>query len=275
MTRTAIRAVILFFVITLTLGAMGAGVFFAWGWPERGAPVPPTMTLIPAGMFISGCDHEKDPQCTADDPPLTTGYLPAFFLDRVEVTVADFARCVAAGECEPPPDGQGCNYGISGRENHPVNCVNQLQGREYCAFVGKRLPTATLWEKAARGVDGRIYPWGNEFNPRFGNFGDEGRADGFTHTAPVGSFPEGRGSYGNLDLAGNVAEWTTTRRTTYYDPARPAVTGPQYKGISVVLKGGSFMVERPALLRMVGSPKSRPVRFTTVLGFRCFQATWR
>jgi len=129
----------------------------------------------------------------------------AFWLDQTEVSQADFARL----------------GGIQARESHyagprrPV-MLNWHEARAFCALRGMRLPTEAEWEYAARGPDGFVYPWGNEWNPFVVHAG--GRADGTT--APVGSYPEGASWVGALDMTGNVREWTSSLPHPYpYNPA--------------------------------------------------------
>jgi formylglycine-generating enzyme required for sulfatase activity len=163
---------------------------------------------IPAGEFIYG-----DSQGEEDERPSRRLSLPAFQIDRTEVTVAAYGVCVAARACRaaagPAKDGR-----------LPVAGVSYLDAAAYCSFVGKRLPTEFEWEKAARGVDGRPYPWGAELaceRGNFGNFAGDGRCaeDGAAgRPVPVGSFPQGASPYGVLDLAGNVAEWVDGRAGT-------------------------------------------------------------
>lgn len=161
--------------------------------------------LIPAGDFVYG-----DSQGEEDERPARRMVLPTFLIDRTEVTVAGYATCVAARVCRAPVG--------PGRDNRlPVVGVRHVDAATYCAFVGKRLPTEFEWEKAARGADARIYPWGNEFGcerGNFGNFAGDGRCaeDGAPgRPVPVGSFPAGASPFGVLDLAGNVAEWVEGR----------------------------------------------------------------
>jgi formylglycine-generating enzyme required for sulfatase activity len=137
--------------------------------------------------------------------------------------------CSASGLDMPLYDGNErprfasyCNWGKSGRGSHPINCLDWSKARTYCAWARKRLPTEAEWEKAARGPDGRKYPWGNEGYGRtvVANIADESLKrelsdatiaeeydDGFVGTAPVGQFPAGASPYGALDMVGNVWEW--------------------------------------------------------------------
>lgn len=132
--------------------------------------------------------------------------LPTFLIDRTEVTVGQYSACVEAGACSAPNTRNDCNFGASGRRDHPVNCVDWEQARAYCAWAGKRLPTEAEWEKAARGVDGRRYPWGDEGpTPTRANL--SGAHDGFSATSPVGRFLAGASPFGALDMLGNVSEW--------------------------------------------------------------------
>lgn len=143
------------------------------------------------------------------------------------VTVAQYKKCTTDGGCTEPDSGPFCNWNAKGRDNHPINCVDWYQATQYCEWAGKRLPREAEWEKAARGTDGRKYPWGDdefaEALKRRANIADEdarsalgcdgiplvaaGYHDGFVTTAPVGFFPDGASPYGARDMAGNVMEW--------------------------------------------------------------------
>ncbi len=148
-----------------------------------------------------------------DEHPAHRVAVPSFFLDRTEVTNRAYGECVRAGKCRPPaklgerPGHFGPDAAFRGPEQ-PVSSVSWDDARAYCLFAGKRLPTEAEFERAARGDDGRTYPWGNEApSPERAVFAT-------TRTADVGTHPAGAGPYGHLDLAGNVWEWIED----LYDP---------------------------------------------------------
>ncbi len=158
---------------------------------------------VPAGPFVMGADAGGE----GDEGPRHTATTGAYRIDRTEVSRAAFGRCVRAGACAPPRD-----LGERFRdEDAPVVGVSWMQARAYCGWARGRLPTEREWEKAARGTDGRTFPWGEEpptaARAVFGR-GREGAPD------PVGGRPAGASPYGALDLAGNVWEWTESP----YDP---------------------------------------------------------
>jgi len=186
------------------------------------------MVSVPAGKFFRGCNEEVDKECNNNEKPGRQFYVDAFEIDKTEVTVAAYQQCVDAGRCSAPIAAKICNWQVSGRENHPIDCVDVHQAKAYCEWAGKRLPTEAEWEKAARGTDGRKYPWGSRSYGEVGkvaNIADktakqhdgritwavEGYDDGFYDTAPVGSFPAGASPYGALDMIGNVWEWVADR----------------------------------------------------------------
>jgi formylglycine-generating enzyme required for sulfatase activity len=167
------------------------------------------MALVPAGPFPMGADKEGE----LDERPTHTVTLPAFYLDLTEVTNEAYQKCVDAGVCRPhdKTNAQVNNVGDDRnfrRPRQPISAVSWDDAVAYCGWVGKRLPTEAEWEKAARGAEGRKYPWGSEFPTRKHAVFGEGT------TAEVGSRPEGKGPYGHLDLAGNVWEWVSD----FYDP---------------------------------------------------------
>jgi formylglycine-generating enzyme required for sulfatase activity len=195
-------------VLTLVL----LGILVVVLLPRLGKPVS-DMVKVSAGEFWMGCNEKIDEDCLDDEKPGRSVNVDAFSIDRKEVTVAQYRNCVQAKKCsqqgvslphyggKDQPQAAGfCNWGKSGRDDHPMNCLDWSQAKAYCEWVGTHLPTDAEWEKAARGTDGRIYPWGNDWSNNKANVNGKG-------TMPVGSFPSGASPYGALDMAGNVWEW--------------------------------------------------------------------
>lgn len=174
------------------------------------------MVIVPEGEFIMGLSPEEKGY---EKNPLRRIYLSVFYIDKYEVTNTLYHRCVKEGSCAEPDlivshpktifeDGKRW-YRDAGMGSYPVVGVVAGQAEAYCRWAGKRLPTAAEWEKAARGIDGRRYPWGNAWHANLANWGDRGKRDGFKKIAPVGSFPKGASPYGVMDMAGNVREFTS------------------------------------------------------------------
>ena len=219
--------------------------------------------------------------------------LSPFFLDRTEVALGDYQRCVDAAACAraaiPPGDPR------AGHAELPVTYVSHTDAERYCAFRGARLPTEAEWERAARGLSGRRFPWGELWNPHLANHGaldfgarlyvnpfskailvDEGTTDdvdGFAGPAPIGSFAAYATPEGVSDLAGNVAEWVIDLYELEYPaaPARdPRVLAPKQgsSGVLRVVRGGSYLspfVELRGAARGYGVVSER----RRDLGFRC------
>lgn len=218
--------------------------------PER-VPVRPTdtkgMVLLPGGTYITMAYRRN----------VT---LAPFWLDVTEVTAGAYRACVVAGKCTD--EGLACDeihpvdtYRRPGKENHPINCVNQVQAMAYCAFVGKRLPTADEWEWAARGTTrGSTYPWG-EAPPdkqlcwKRCNDNAPYRCRG---TCRVHSLPWGDSPQGIADLAGNVSEWTTSSM-----PGRVSV------------HGGDWMETNPVAAKAGVSDATSSTYHAPGNGFRC------
>lgn len=180
-------------VFALAMPAMAA--------PRRALPMRADRVAIPAGPFVRGSTR------AIDERPVETRRTRAYKIDRTEVTRAMYARCVAAGRCPAPP-----GVDLEADPSLPVTGVSWHDARAYCRFAGGRLPTEDEWEKAARGVDGREYPWGKEpdcARANWGNFDGEGPCAGKNpgRPVPVGQYAAGASPWGALDLAGNVWEW--------------------------------------------------------------------
>ena len=230
------------------------------------------MVAVPAGAFKMGCNEAVDNRCTKDEKPYHDVHLDAFRIDKYEVTVAQYKACVAADVCSAPQTGAGCNWDRSGRENHPVNCVDWDMANSFCEWAGKRLPTEAEWEKAARGKDGRKYPWGNqEAGCRYAVMSSMGKDGcGKDRTWPVCSKKAGNSPYGACDMAGNVWEWVADwYRWDYYSksPAKNP-TGPS-GGARHVQHGGAWLKSKPKDLRVSNRNELQPAMWGSVIGFRC------
>ena len=188
-----------------------------------------------------GCSSD-DNQCIDNERPQHTVTLDAYYIDKYEVTNARYQACVVSDACSPPnevrPFTQELYYGNTAYADYPVVHVTWDQAEAYCAWAGKRLPTEAEWEKAARGTDGRTYPWGEQAPDRMllNYNGNEGR------TTPVGSYPDGASPYGALDMAGNVMEWTADWYDDDYYSVSPERNPPgPSAGEMRVLRGGSWV----------------------------------
>jgi len=160
-----------------------------------------TLVYVPAGEFAMGSTDQDSP-ASNDEKPQHSVTLDAFWIDQTEVTNAMYAKCVNAGNSKPPINTD--HFINTGYANHPVVSVDWSQANAYCTWTERRLPTEAEWEKAARGTDGRIYPWGNEApNNALLNYNDSVK-----DTTAVGQYPNGKSPYGAYDMAGNVWEWT-------------------------------------------------------------------
>jgi len=187
------------------------------------------MAVIPAGTFTIGYDHRHP-----DEKPSHTMSLPAFSIDLYEVTNGQYKDFVDATHRTFPDNWSNGTY-PEGKKTHPVVFVTWYDAHDYCAWAGKRLPLEEEWEKAARGTDGRLYPWGNDFDPKKANTPQSHS----TGTMPVGSFPQGRSPYGLYDMGGNAWEWTESWAKAY--PGSPIPNGHYFTGEYKVLKGGSWV----------------------------------
>jgi formylglycine-generating enzyme required for sulfatase activity len=214
---------------------------------------------IPAGPFLMGSDKARDADADDDELPQHELTLPGYFIGRYPVTVAQFRAFVEASGYRP--EDEDCLRGVA---NHPVVWVSWDEARRYCDWLTEQLrawegtpePLASLlrhegwqvmlpseaeWEKAARGSDGRIYPWGNEPDPDRANYSDTN----IDATSAVGSFPAGVSPYGIVDISGNVEEWTRSLDEDYPYPTdkktlaqREDLQAPEDR--VRVLRGGAF-----------------------------------
>jgi len=230
--------------------------------------VPGEMILIPAGVFWMGCNSEIDNICYDDEKPYHEVQLSAYYIDKTEVTQGAYKKCVDAGVCSDP----GCNWNPSGTPNRPVVCVDWNDAIAYCTWAGKRLPTEAEWEKAARGTDGRKYPWGNQTATCeyavINDGSDSGCGTGSTWDVCSKS-PAGDSPYGLCDMAGNAWEWVSDWYGSDYYSNSPASnpTGP-VSGSFRVTRGGSYAYDHD-FLRASNRSYDYPSYYYAGLGFRC------
>lgn len=221
------------------------------------------MALVPAGDFLMGSAN-SDPDAGENEKPQRSVYLDAFYIDVNEVTNALYATCVAQGGCPQKPE---ClfYYNDPAYANHPVVCVDWEQANTYCKWRDSRLPSEAEWEKAARGTDGRLYPWGN--NAPTCSLANYSGCVGDTRV--VGSYPSGGGPYGVFDMAGNVWEWVQDwySHTTYVNPLLRNPTGPG-SGTVRALRGGS-RTDHAWSMRTTNRNGLDPGTRNNTIGFRC------
>lgn len=261
---------------------------------KRRGPIEFDWVEIPSGPFLMGSDKAKDGQAYDDELPQHTVTLAAYRIGRVPVTVAQFAAFVQAtvyvttaekegssrawtgskwedvkGASWRAPRGPGSD--VSQKGEHPVTCVSWLDAVAFCMWAGVRLPSEAEWEKAARGVDGRIYPWGNESpDAKLCNFNMNVK-----DTTAVGQYPKGVSPYGVLDMAGNVWEWTNSAWEKSAD--KPDFAYPYNPGdgredqsrtdVRRVLRGGGWY-NGARYVRSAGRPRLVPGSRFNLVGFR-------
>ena len=235
-----------------------AGLLFACvALAAAPAAAKPERVVIPAGPFTQGSTKGEE-----DERPARTVTLKTFSIDKTEVTRGEYQRCVAAKKCKARPATSTTTTTTASTSTEvdlPMTDVDWNDAQAFCRFAGGRLPTEGEWEKAARGTDGREYPWGNDADcarANWGNFEGEGPCAGKNPGRPVavGKYPAGASPYGVLDLGGNVWEWVADKYDE--DPKRR------------VVRGGSccsFFVGPRAPNRNAWSPQHRDGD----LGFRC------
>jgi formylglycine-generating enzyme required for sulfatase activity len=233
------------------------------------------MVLVPAGEFTMGEDSKR---YAVGDPiyvyaPLHQVYLDGFYIDKYEVTAGRYAKFLDSEKRPPPRFWNEVNLETDGQR--PVIGVSWDDAAAYCRWAGKRLPTEAEWEKAARGTDGRKYPWGNdeprEYMASYDPYGIR-LWQGYGVLSPVGSYEAGRSPYGAYDMAGSVWEWVADWYDSKYYLVSPKSNpkGPE-KGKERVVRGGSWR-HAPELMRSAYRHRYQPTVLPfTYLGFRCAQ----
>ena len=258
--------------------AMGAAVAYGIFSQERSPSPPPAknitgkdgaqMVLIPTGEFWMG---SPDSEGSTDEHPRHRVYLDAYAMDKFEVAVSRYAKFLKSSGRRPPVYWDQGN--TDKHSNLPVVGVNWHDAEAYCQWAEKRLPTEAEWEKAARGTDGRMYPWGNEQpTPRLANFEKGYSSNPYDELlAPVDSYEAGKSPYGLHHMAGNVWEWTADWYDEHFyakSPERNPI-GPS-SGTLKVLRGGSWGLV-PVNVRSASRTRYAPSDRYDLIGFRCAQ----
>jgi len=239
---------------------------------------------IPGGSFRMGSTSGG-----FDEKPVHKVSVSSFRMLKTEVTLGQFKACVAAGACKEKnrrtkSDGKYCNWGYSDRGNHPINCVDWYGAKDFCEWVGGRLPSEAEWEYAASGGEGRKYPWGSSSpNCQYavmddsrtkGSAGSETDGCGEDRTWPVCSKPAGHSKHGLCDMAGNVWEWVSDWYGSDYYESSPSRNprGPS-SGSARVVRGGSWLRNDPVNLRSADRYYGDPANRSYVIGFRCVSSS--
>jgi len=223
-----------------------------------------TLVYVPEGEFTMGSDNGE-----SDEKPVHRVYLDAFWIDQTEVTNKQYAACVSDGGCTPPFDASSYTrpsyFGTAKFDEFPVISVNWNQANAYCSWAGRELPTEAQWEKAARGTDAHIYPWGDDApNRNLRNYNSNAG-----DTTKTGNYKTGKSFYGAYDMAGNVWEWvndwygdTYYQRSPSSNPLGPDVG--QYR----VMRGGSWY-DNSYIVRSAIRYWFDPAISDDISGFRC------
>jgi formylglycine-generating enzyme required for sulfatase activity len=269
--------------LLLFTGTLCIGVWAADAPAPVAAPLPATkvnaidgaaMVLIPAGAFLMGTSEAElaawlkaQPGDTrelyTDELPQHSVSLDAYYMYKTDVTVAQYRIfCRATGRKMPDPPDWGW------QDTHPMVNVTWNDAKAYADWAGAALPTEAQWEKAARGTDGRIFPWGNDWDA--GKCSNSVGTHGSWKTSPVGNFPAGASPYGCLDMAGNVSQWCADRYDAGYYATSPArnPTGPE-TGPFRVLRGGSWCYGDLEIFRAALRVGDDPLYRGDYMGFQC------
>lgn len=271
--------------------------------PERYPPIitreqdSMEMILIPEGTFLMGA-ADDDFSSAPDERPQHEVHLPQFYMDRYEVTVEQYAaflnrlgsyeRACEGVDCAWPQelagytsylsrqdigDGSVQYFAVTGFANYPINHVSWFGAKTYCESVGARLPTEAEWEYAARGTDGRIYPWGNLTPDPEGDLAIF-QSESYENLLPVDALPNGTSPFGIYGMAGSMWEWTADwYNEDYYDEsALNDPTGPE-TGFARVIRGGAWPFNNQAdRIRSTNRSSLTPDFISSAVGFRCVRA---
>lgn len=262
-------------LILSLLGCISETVVDSQNEPAQGIS---GMIYIPAGEFIMGSSDEdiemflqffiyRRPSRFANEQPQHTVYLDSFYIDKYEVTNAQYGEFIQATGHPAPIY---WNNELYNQSEQPVIVITWEDAKAYAEWAGKRLPTEAEWEKAARGTDGRIWSWGNEWDATKLNSNDVGAIDGYIYSSPVGSFPQGVSPYGVHDMMGNVWEWIADWYDANYYSYSPKINpkGPA-SGSYHVLRGGDWSMNKD-FMRCASRFGLGPGSMLT--GFRCVKS---
>jgi formylglycine-generating enzyme required for sulfatase activity len=250
---------------------------------EARLPFEPEMIVIPSGEFLMGSDPEKDRHAGEDERPQHTLFLPEYAMAKTPVTNTQYAAFLKATGHTPPAHWKILfwrkRWPPRGRQDYPVVNVSWYDAKSYCRWLSKatgktyRLPSEAEWEKAARGTDGRVYPWGDVWETERCNISENVERD---DTTPVGIYPGGASPYGLLDMVGNIWEWTRSlwgrnlREPQFkypYDPTDGREDIEAKTDMRRVLRGVSFLNDRQ-VARCASRYRYSPSNFFATVGFR-------
>lgn len=242
----------------------GSSSDFAVSNSSNDQPVSEDMVTIPAGPFLRGTQAGG-----FDEQPERAIHLDSFSIDRYEITNGQYQAFVSTTNHRypGPPSRYAKNMVRMRGVNQPVVYVSWEDADAYCRWKGKRLPTEAEWEKAMRGTDGRLWPWGNVPDLNAANWARVD--DGFEVTAPVGSLKHDVSPYGIVDGAGNVMEWVADwyAEDSYRDPTDKNPLGPEH-GLFKVMRGGAY-TSTGSDIRITSRSKMVPDFRDETIGFRC------
>lgn len=233
--------------------------------------------FVPGGSFEMGRSNGE-----TDELPVCEKSLDEFWIGRTEVTNKQYMACVDAGICDAPlttnwfDPSYPIGYGVSDQADYPFVGASWYDARDFCEWMGGRLPTEAEWEYAARGPENLIYPWGNDFDGSRLNYcdqnchedwADQEFDDGYARTSSVGSYPMGASWVGALDMAGNAPEWVNDWYNATYYSESPAMnpSGPSPSG-SRVLRGGGYWSDKS---EVVSTDRTNRHPGRNIAGFRC------
>ena len=244
--------------------------------PSAGVPTKPVEFItIPGGKFTMGTGSGE--RGFEDAKPIHEVAIKTFDMSKTAVTVEQYAECVIKGGCTEPATSDYCNWGVAGRQLHPVNCVDWDQASKYAKFKGGRLPSEAEWEYAATsGGKNQKYPWGNDeptCDKAVMMYGNGGYGCGKNGTMPVCSKTAGNTAQGLCDMAGNVWQWVQDKYQDSYKGVPADGSACEGAGTSRVMRGGSFLNGGAGFLRADNRNDGFPGARYGIVGFRLVRSS--